>query len=250
MQPHTSVWDRVRKPRGPLTRAVRGAGLSALGTYTAYLVHGLRHPALLRASVAPAEREEDLPGDDIVTKPHWVTNFATDIAASPSEVWPWIVQMGYGRAGWYTWFPLDNGGVPSAEAIVPDLQTVALGDIVPDGPRASEGFGIWRVRLVEPDRALVLHSRRNPVTGFEVPPGDVPNGSFIDCSWAFVLVPAGAGTRLRIRVRARLEGRLGVPAVARAARLLFGLGDNVMENSMLEGIRQRAERHASGRVSG
>jgi hypothetical protein len=156
--------------------------------------------------------------------------------------------MGYGRAGWYTWFPLDNGGVPSAEAIVPALQQLAIGDVFPDGARAAEGFGIWRVRLLDPQRALVLHSRRNPVTGRELPNEKATasgRASAIDCSWAFVLVSTGPATRLHVRVRARLEGRLASAPVAAATRLFFGLGDNVMENSMLEGIRARAERTTS-----
>ncbi|HEY0709026.1 MAG TPA: hypothetical protein VGG33_19615 [Polyangia bacterium] len=175
-----------------------------------------------------------------------MTNFATDIAAPPEKVWPWLLQMGYGRAGWYTWFPLDNGGVPSAEAIVPTLQDVKLGDVFPDGPRAREGFGVWRVRQLDANRALVLHSRRDPVSGREVDGTIGPDGAnAIDCSRAFVLTLTPNGTRLRVRVRARLLGRLARPALAKAARLMFGLGDNVMENTMLAGIRARAERTAA-----
>jgi len=244
MAMETSVlWDRIRTPRGPLGRAARRAGLSAVGVYTAYLVHGLRHPALLRAAVTHAERHDWLPGDEIVGDPDWVTNFAVDIAATPEEVWPWLVQIGFGRGGYYTWFPLDNGGVPSADRVVPALQGLAVGDVVPDGPRAAEGFGVWRVHTLDRPRALVLHSRRNLVTGHEVPLGSEPGESFVDCSWAFVPIATTSGhTRLRVRVRARSHGKPWMAPVLRAASLLFGFGDNVMENTMLAGIRDRVER--------
>jgi len=230
------------KPRGPVSRAARRAGLSALGVYTAYVIHGLRHPALLRAAVTSADRRASLPGDEIVRDPDWVTNFAIDIAASPDEVWPWLVQMGFGRAGYYTWFPLDNGGVPSAEAIVPSLQGLAVGDIVPDGPRAAEGFGVWRVCVLDRPRAIVLHSRRNLVTGHEVPTGGDGRESYVNCSWVFSPIETATGhTRLRVRVRARSVGKPWMRPALRAARLLFGFGDNVMENTMLAGIRERVE---------
>jgi hypothetical protein len=244
MEPRNALWDRVRHPRGPVGRAARRAGLSAVGTYAAYLVHGLRHPGLLRPTVTAEERADRLPGDDIVRDPDWVTNFGIDIAVPPGRVFPWIVQIGYGRAGWYTWFPLDNGGVPSAETIVPALQALVVGDAIPDGPRAAEGFGVWRVRALEAPRSLVLHSRRNPFNGREVPAGE-DGSAFIDVTWVFALAQTSHGTRLRVRVRAKLAGGMWVAPAAHAARLLFGLGDNVMENSMLEGIRERSERQAS-----
>jgi hypothetical protein len=244
MEAASSLWERVRNPRGPVGRLVKRAGLSAVGTYTAYLVHGLRHPDLLRPAIAPVERTDELPGDDLVARPDWTTNFAVDIAAAPQEVWPWLLQIGYGRAGWYTWFPLDNGGTPSAEVIVRALQDLKVGDVVPDGARSASGFGLWRVHSLVPARALVLYSRRNPVTGHEVSPGREDGESFIDCSWVFVLSETAPGrTRLRVRVRAQFRGKAWIAPVMRGARLLFGLGDNVMENTMLAGIRERAERH-------
>jgi hypothetical protein len=239
------IWDRVQHPRGPAGRALRRAGLSALGTYAAYVAYGLLHPQLLRPALTPGEREEKLPGDALVTEPTWVTDFATDIAATPAEVWPWLVQIGFGRAGWYTWFPLDNGGIASADRIRPELQGLAVGDVIPDGGRAAEGYGMWRVRELDRERALVLHSRRNPVDGKEIEPGAEAGQSFIDCSWVFALLETAPGkTRLRVRVRARLQGSAWIAPVARVAKLLFGLGDNVMENTLLAGIRARAERRA------
>jgi hypothetical protein len=100
---------------------------------------------------------------------------------------------------------------------------------------------VWRVRALEAPRVMVLHSRRNPVTGREVEPGSA--GAFLEASWVFLLSEIDPGrTRLQVRVRAAFRGRIWIAPVARAARILFGVGDSVMENSMLAGIRARAER--------
>src|SRR5690606_27040984 len=69
------------------------------------------------------------------------------------QVWPWIAQMGAGRAGWYSWDLIDNGGAPSATRIVPQLQAVVPGDIMPVVPRATDAFV---VAAVDPPRDLVL----------------------------------------------------------------------------------------------
>lgn len=237
------LWERVRAGRGPLTRTLRRVGSTALGTYAAYVAHGLLHPTLLRSHATAAERGEALPGDELLAAPDWVTDFAIDVAAPPAAVWPWLVQLGWGRAGWYTWYPLDNGGVASAAELVPALQTLAAGDVIPDGPRAAEGFGVWRVHALEPDRALVLRSRRDLLDGRELAAGEPDTRRAVDCSWVFALRELAPGrTRVRVRVRAHFLGATSLAVVARAMRVLFGLGDNVMENSLLEGLRARAER--------
>lgn len=89
-----------------------------------------------------AERAAPLPGDDVVPRPTAVTDHAITIATGPEHVWPWLVQMGWGRAGWYTarWvdrllFPA-NG--PSADRIVPELQHLEIGTFIPDGPPETE----------------------------------------------------------------------------------------------------------------
>ncbi len=107
------------------------------------------------------------------------------IRARPTEIWPWLVQMGCRRAGWYSYDGLDNGGVPSAERIVPELQLAGVGDIFPMTPTADDGFV---VRAIEPECALVLADAAGSAT------------------WTFVLEPIdGASTRLVTRVRAGSE---------------------------------------------
>lgn len=220
---------------------LRKAATSALGVYAAYIAHGIRHPSLAISSATRKEREAPLPGDALVGDPDWTTDFATTIRASPGYVWPWLVQIGYGRAGWYSWYRFDNNGVASADIIVPALQQLGVGDIVPDGPRVNEGYGVWWVRELTPLRSLVLHSRRHPSTGLEMADPD-PAPPFIDVSWSFVLHETEIGhTRLHVRVRAKLHTNGNGRLKTKLLRLFFGIGDSVFENTMLDGIRSRAE---------
>jgi hypothetical protein len=213
---------------------------SSFGTYAAYVAHGLRHPALLRPRASYAERAMSLDGDTLVREPDWIADFTAVIGATADEVWPWLAQMGYGRGGFYGWYRHDNGGVASADVIVPALQRIAVGDIIPDGPNAKAGFGVWRVMSLMPERALVLFSRRNPWTGHEVGRGEAE--SCVECSWAFALTPLEGGkTRLHVRVRAALRGTASNRVFARIAHVFLGVGDSVMENTMLDGIKVRAE---------
>jgi hypothetical protein len=180
------------------------------------------------------ERARTLPGDGIVARPTAVTNHAVTIDAPSDCVWPWLVQMGWGRGGWYTarWvdrllFPA-NG--PSAERIIPELQALAVGDFVPDGPPESE-CGMT-VEVLEPNRALVLHSTSHL-------PRSWRGRAAADWSWAFMLTPVDGGRRTRFLFRSRWStapwwltaaGWLGiVPA------------DFVMARAMLRGVRRRAE---------
>jgi hypothetical protein len=180
------------------------------------------------------ERDLVLPGDRIVGRPQVVTDHAVTIDAPPEAVWPWLLQMGWGRGGWYTarWvdrllFPA-NG--PSADRIVPELQDLAVGDFIPDGPPETECGMI--VEQLEPERVLVLHSTSHLPLSWR-------DRAELDWSWAFVLRPLDDGRRTRFHFRSRwttapwwftLGGRLVVvPA------------DFVMARAMLRGVKQRAE---------
>jgi len=219
---------RGRRTAAALAAAVAGyAGLQWLGrTYGA----------------TAGERRRPLPGDEICPHPQAVTTHAITVDAPRSHVWPWLVQMGWGRAQWYTarWvdrllFP-NNG--PSADRLVPEWQGLAVGDRVLDG--SPEANCTFVVRLLEPDRHLVLHSRDH------LPPGwAVRYGASIDWSWAFVMDEAPGGrTRLVIRSRCRLEpwwvaaGYVGLVVPA----------DFVMSRQMMRGVRARAELTTSADV--
>lgn len=202
--------------------------------------------------IDPVEKERTLPGDDLVPEAQAVDTRGIDIAAPPEQVWPWLVQMGYGRAGWYSYDELDMDR-PSAERIVPELQDLEVGDVVPTHPG-----GGFEVKIVEPGRALVLYSDRALVKaqaeaageGIETASGNVrATGAYLDASmpgdfqasWSFVLEPTPAGTRLVERFRGRMEpveNRPAPPAIAGKA-LIFGLF--VMVRRQMLGIRDRAE---------
>ena len=160
---------------GPSLVAPIRDGLRLVGVVATAAVS--RHPV----RPAPGEAERSLPGDELVADAKLGWTHAITIGARPAAIWPWLVQMGCRRAGWYSYDGLDNAGVPSADRILPELQQLQVGDILPQTPTAEDRFV---VRAVEPERALVL--------------GD-DAGSM---SWAFVLEPvAETGTRLITRSR-------------------------------------------------
>lgn len=215
--------------------------------------------ALEQCRASRDERCRRLPGDDLVPHPRGVVTHAITIDAPPSAVWPWLVQLGSGRAGWYAYDHVDNGGVPSARRIVPELQRVAVGDVLPWLPGARDGF---LVADVIPERALVLVVPLQPsaVRSQAAAGSTVPQ---LRTSWALVLEPLDGGhTRLIARGRisrdwlAGQEANVTTPGkpivIERVysvlARLpwplllpVAGFGHYLMEARMLRGIKRRAE---------
>jgi hypothetical protein len=214
----------------------RAMGVGAVAGYAALQWLGRSYGS------TAAERRRPLPGDDLTRDPLAVTTHAVTIDASPGEVWPWLVQMGWHRGGWYTaewvdrWFFPDNA--PSAKRVHPELQGLAVGDTVPDGaPETNCEFVVARL---EPGRHLVLHSDRH------LPPAWAERfGAWIDWTWAFVLVDLGGG-RTRLVIRSRF--RTGPGWVAAAYLLGVVPADFVMARQMLRGIKARAEGSGPGRA--
>lgn len=125
----------------------------ALGAYAAFV-----RPRLLRWGATDDEVNSSFPGADLVPGGARSTTMAVTIDAPPGKVWPWLVQMGYGRAGWYSWDYLDNFGRPSAESLHPEWQNVKIGDYL-GGPHASDlERKAWQVAALEPERFLGLRS--------------------------------------------------------------------------------------------
>jgi hypothetical protein len=184
-----------------------------------------------------AERRRDLPGDELTARPIAVTTHAITIAAPPERIWPWLLQMGWHRGGWYTAEWVDRvlfpANWPSATTIVPALQHLDVGDRVLDGPPES-GCAFVVARL-EPDRHLVLSSTTH------LPPGWAERfDAWLDWTWAFVLDGRSDG-RTRFIVRSRV--RAGPPWVAAVYLLVIVPADFVMSRQMLRGLRSRAEAH-------
>ena len=126
-----------------------------------------------RTRATADEARRALPGDDIITNPTTIWNRRITISARPDHVWPWLVQMGYGRAGFYVpeWVDRLLWRVPAANSrvLLPDLQDPAVDDVVADGP---DFMAYWRVRIADPARALVHWTLRHPWRSAPVDPTD------------------------------------------------------------------------------
>lgn len=194
------------------------AGLATMGVgFAAY-----RHWHLRWGATAD-EAHGLLPGDALLPVPRFEATRAITIDASPEAVWPWLVQIGRGRAGFYAYDRLDNAGVPSAEEILPEHQHVAVGD------------------LAAP-MALPANDRNSfRVFGFEEPAwlGWEKEGS----TWVWVLKPLDDGRRTRLVVRLKATDRFPWSLVSAP---LLELGDFPMMRKELLGIKARAEGTSSG----
>jgi hypothetical protein len=218
---------------------------------TASLVGAVAARLAMRGTRATAEEAgRARRGDDIITDPTIVWNRGITIAARPVDVWPWLVQMGYGRAGFYVpeWVDRLLWRVPATNSsvLLPDLQDLVVDDIVADGP---DFMAYWRVRIVDPPRALVYWTLRHPWRGAPVNPRDpkalarrerglVAGGTYVECSWGFYLNEYSPGrTRLVIRTRA-----ISSPAWLR--RMPYGLVDAYLSHAELSNIKRRVENAA------
>jgi hypothetical protein len=193
--------------------------------------HGLCPCALLRARIGPdagggprgptagatdAELGRALPGDDLVDSPTFDATRAITIGASPAQVWPWLVQVGVNRAGWYSYDLLDNLGRPSARQVVPDLQHIRPGDLLPMSPDGQHGI---RVHALDRPHWMIWGT-----------PGDT--------SWVWVLDPLPDGsTRLITRVRSDPRWRPSSLAFA----VILEFADFPMIRRMLLNLRDRIE---------
>jgi hypothetical protein len=204
-----------RRRRLAATGAAAGAGLLA-----AYLA--LVRPWTMRWGATDEEVARSLPGDRLMAGPGFKATRAITIAARPEHIWPWLVQLGSGRAGWYAIDRIDNAGMPSAQQIIPELQHLQVGDLVP--MVAGKQIGP-RVKELEPDRRMLWWDGRGEFT------------------WEWLLEPIdGRRTRLLCRVQEAYP-----PLWSR--RMLYAAvastGDSVMVRRQLRGIKARAERLAA-----
>lgn len=206
--------------------------------------------------VVPNDVARQLPGDEIIPDAATSDTRSVTISASPEAVWPWLLQMGYGRAGWYSYDMVDMSGT-SADRIDPALQDLKVGDVMPTHPG-----GGFLVKLLESNRALVLYADTELMreqqdaaraAGAEEPSANMrasgalmENAQPVDfaASWAFVLEPMpSGGTRLIERFRARF-GESDKPWT-RYTLPVMGFGVFVMVRRQLIGIKQRVERGSS-----
>ncbi len=156
-------------------------------------------PRMLTWGATPDETACAYPGDELVPDPDGGATMATTLLAPPEKVWPWLVQMGGNRAGWYSWDWLDNNGQPSANRVVPEWQNLEVGRHL-KGPT-----NWWTVLVVDPNRTLVLQSSYRLPSGQSFDPQSSPLPRvYVDGIWGFHLRPAPSGrTRLVVRSRSR-----------------------------------------------
>ncbi len=172
-------------------------------------------PWALSWGATPAETAGPMPGDAIVANPSWCATRAVTIEAPADAIWPWIVQMGYLKAGFYSYDRLDNDGIPSSETIIAEYQNLQVGDLIPLSRTAH-------VRVIGMNRPASM------VWQF------VTTGGWSDATWVWVLAPAGPD-------RTRLLTRLRVGPVTWRQRLFLDLGEIVMMRKCMLGIKRRAE---------
>jgi len=121
---------------------------------------------------------------------------AVTIEAPPDEVWPWLVQLGSGRGGWYTWDLLDNAGRPSAREIHPEWQDLAVGDRLKFSVLGAGLVDAYEVAALEPQRFLGLYGLSDLRGRWLDPEQPRPSG-YMEGLWGFQLreLPGGR-TRL------------------------------------------------------
>ena len=157
-------------------------------------------------------------GDDLLERAHFVATRAVSICASPDRVWPWLVQVGFGRAGFYSYDLVDNLGRPSARTILDDFQSPRVGDVAAPMSSAEDERTAFRVAILDEPRSLVWAKP--------------------DSTWSWRLTPDGTGgTRLVTRLKARYDPGPLLPVTV----LLMELGDFPMMRRMLLGLAERAE---------
>jgi hypothetical protein len=182
----------------------------------------------LRWGATDHEVQGPMPGDELVPKASFAATRAITIDAPPELVWPWIVQMGYRRAGFYTYALLDNAGFDSADHILDEHQLPRIGDWVPMAKKVNDTTA-FKVK------AFVL----NQWLLWEKP----------DSTWAWKLVPLEGGrTRLISRLKQRYPWEK--PGSAILSLILLEFGDFAMMRRVLKGIKARAERLHAQRSTG
>jgi hypothetical protein len=214
-----------RRRTAELARAVAEVVVAAPRFASAPLIRR-RH---LRWGATDAEVAAAMAGDELVPRPSFNATRAINIDAPPEAVWPWIVQLGFGRAGWYTYDLFDNAGRPSAERILPEYQQPKVGDWVPMASTVNE-MTAFKITGLEPNQWMLWEKRHS--------------------TWAWKLIPLEGGrtrrgrTRLISRLKARYAWRAS-PANALLTLIIFEFGDFPMMRKLLLGVKRRAEQLAA-----
>ena len=196
-----------------------------LHDFPAFITAPLYRTWHLRWGASPDEIAEALPGDEFLPHAQYRPTRAITIDAPPEAVWPWLVQVGCRRAGFYSNDLLDNLGHPSARSIVAEFQHLEIGQWVPMSPSATPTeVTAFKVRSFE-DNQWLLWTK--------------PDSTWV---WRLSRTKDG-GTRLVTRIHVVYDWRRPLSAIF--AVFLMEFGDFAMLRRMLHGIKERAETLAS-----
>lgn len=183
------------------------------------------------------ELSRELPGDDLIDNINGGITHAITIKAAPTDVWPWIVQLGQNKGGFYSYELLENIAgckIRNADTIIPEFQDMAVGDKVMMHPTMAPLIVI----AIDPGKSFTTRLRYNVENYETIDPSEPLPPKYHDGTWLFYLeeIPEG-GTRLITRVT-------HIWNQSKMNTFLFGLMgiiEVVMDRKMLKGIRKRAE---------
>jgi hypothetical protein len=224
------MFERI--PRGGAMRALFESVWAAVLIGMHLLTGPLMHRWRIRWGATPAEMRWPLPGDDLIPSPTWSYTHAITIDAPRSVVWPWLVQMGQARGGFYSYAGLENlvgCGIRNVEEIRPELQSLRVGDAI---RMHRSGIGP-RVTMLEPGRALVL--------------GGEPDARGSRATWSFHLLSRGDGTTRLVERGRNLVGRGLLARLLHGPYVIDPIGF-VMSRRMLRTIKRLAEGPPAPRV--
>jgi hypothetical protein len=171
------------------------------------------------------------PGDELVPTPKWTADHAISIDATPQQVWPWIVQIGQGRGGFYSYVKLENLAgcqIENTDRILDEHQGLREGDPI----RLHVDMPPMTAAIVEEGSALVLH-------GDQTEAGD---SATVSTTWAFLLLEQPDGTT-RLLSRTRYHHGDDLRSKLMGGPLLIEPVSFVMERKMLNVIKALVERH-------
>jgi hypothetical protein len=194
--------------------------LALLGVvFGAYFL--VARPYQLRWGATDEEVRRPMPGDELDTSPRFLATRAITIDGTPEQIWPWLLQMGFGRAGFYGYDILENiaspRGIHSADHILPELQDFKVGDPLPISPAGGMVF-----YEIEPPQYLIWSGG----TGY---------GGF---TWALYPIDA-SHTRLVSRIR--WSHRLNQPGMPLFLDLFTEFTDHIALREILRGVKGRVE---------
>jgi hypothetical protein len=202
---------------GFIMKILMWAGI--LSVFLVLFIIVIYRPWAINWGATEIEIKRAMPGDKIVANPTFNATRAVTIQAQPEEIWPWIVQIGYQRAGFYSYDRLDNDGIPSSKKIIPEYQSLKIGDKIP-----VSASTYTEVIDLNPNQSMVLQFQNC--------------GVWTNSTWAWELYKESPECT-------RLLTRLRVPANNIIFKTALELIEIFMMRKCMLGVKQRAERLAT-----